>query len=76
MPNFVTFRTIRVKGWDKRREEDVLHEEKKITHEKVARDLELDEIQKKKYYDKKRDNYGLHLPTRMRIHTVFHISLL
>jgi hypothetical protein len=28
MPNFVTFRTIRVKGWDKRREEDVFHEEK------------------------------------------------
>ena len=60
-----------------KKRKNVLHEEKtKITHDKVARDLEWDEIQKKKYYDKKRDNYGLHLPTRMRIHTVFHISLL
>jgi len=127
-PNFITFGTERISGWNETAMKETSHQETmKIIHKEVERDLEWTEKEKKKYYDKKRveshplkrgesvylrrktiggkqdnirtkrsstkldcirlgpfeieekleyDNYKLKLPNRMKIHPIFHISLL
>jgi Integrase zinc binding domain/Chromo (CHRromatin Organisation MOdifier) domain len=127
-PNFVTFGTERIKGFDQRDDKTIGHDERmRIIHKEVELDLEWASAQRKKYYDRKRvepftlkkgervylrrrtsgkkksniktirrsskfdcvklgpfmieevldyDNYKLKLPNRMRVHPIFHISLL